>query len=175
MRKHRQAVREPRLSTNGSNLTNVFATVARRVREPLSGQLAKLVPVLGDGGALEANPHGPLVVEPRVVGTRRDDVLHRASRSRLRNQGPHERRAIVAFPSGKYMSGSPDSNAFRSKPIAPAVDCLDVDFKTPRIGQQPPSALFSLSTSSVPVSVDALDALFACTGFDAICPRMATK
>lgn len=48
MREHQVATEEPRLSEDGSNIANVFATLPRRVQEELSRQLANLVPVLGD-------------------------------------------------------------------------------------------------------------------------------
>ena len=55
IREHRQAAEEPRLSEDGSNLTNVFATLPRRVQEQLSRQLADFVPVLGD---VDVRPSG---------------------------------------------------------------------------------------------------------------------
>lgn len=48
MRKHRQVQEQARLSPDGSNLVNVFATLSRRQQDALAKELCLLVPVLND-------------------------------------------------------------------------------------------------------------------------------
>lgn len=48
MRKQRQVQEQVRLSPDGSNLVNVFATLSRRQQDTLAKELCQLVPVLND-------------------------------------------------------------------------------------------------------------------------------
>ena len=52
-------------------------------------------------------------VKPAIIGFRSDDLFHRGADIEPGTNDPTSSRAIVALPSGKYMSGSPFSCARR--------------------------------------------------------------